>query len=184
MQALIQDLLAFSYLNITDLQRKPTDLRLLTEEVVGDLKDLIDEKQAIIELPDAGEIIVVVFQFRQVLHNLIGNALKFVNPATPPHIRITCTLIDSGEIPNGQALPDGPYHHITVADNGIGFDPRYSEKIFTLFQRLHGREQYNGTGIGLAIVKKIVTNHNGLITASSGPEQGATFDIYIPAALP
>ena len=184
MQALIQDLLAFSYLNRTDLRREPTDLRLLTEEVMGDLQDLVDEKQAIIELPDAGVVDVVVFQFRQLLHNLIGNALKFVNPVTPPHIRITCTLIDSGEIPNGQALPAGPYQHITVADNGIGFDPRYSEKIFTLFQRLHGREQYNGTGIGLSIVKKIVANHNGLITASSGPGQGATFDIYIPAALP
>lgn len=182
MQALIQDLLAFSYLNTTDLQREPTDLRGITEEVVSELQDVIDEKGAIIDLPDACVVNVVVFQIRQLLQNLIGNALKFTNPAVPPHIRITCTLLDEGDVPTGLALPEGSYYHIAVADNGIGFDAKYSEKIFNVFQRLNGREQYNGTGIGLAIVKKIVANHNGLITASSGPGQGATFDIYLPTS--
>jgi signal transduction histidine kinase len=85
------------------------------------------------------------------------------------------------ELDNPYLLPEKNYYHITVQDNGIGFEPRFSERIFEVFQKLHGKEVYGGTGIGLAIVKKIVANHNGIISAKSELNQGARFDIYLPA---
>ncbi|MEO9219076.1 MAG: ATP-binding protein [Bacteroidia bacterium] len=122
-----------------------------------------------------------MFQFRQLLHNLIGNALKFSRPDVPPHITITGALINGGTLANGTLLPEKRYYHLTITDNGIGFDPKYSEKIFEVFQRLHSKTQYPGTGIGLATVQKIVANHNGLITVTSELNKGARFDVYLPA---
>ena len=111
------------------------------------------------------------------MYNLISNALKFSNPHTPPHIKIKSELLLSFSSFDGRGAC-----HISIADNGIGFEQQYSEKIFEVFQRLHGRSEYKGTGIGLSIVKKIVENHKGTITAKGQLNIGATFDIYIPAA--
>lgn len=94
---------------------------------------------------------------------------------------IKSRIVSGDKLKNEKLLPKKKYCHITVTDNGIGFDPQYNERIFEVFQRLHEREQYKGTGIGLAIVKKIVENHNGIITATGKPDKGAQFDIYIPA---
>ena len=127
------------------------------------------------------EVKIIPFQFRQLMHNLISNALKFKHPEHDPKIVI------KGEIGKGSAFhldslqQRKKYCHITVTDNGIGFNSDYAEKIFEVFQRLHGKEEYEGTGIGLAIVKKIVENHQGYIEAHGEPEKGATFDIYLPA---
>jgi len=182
MQQLVRDLLAFSRLSTADRTFETTDLSGLVQEVVSELSETIAEKHATIEATELGTAPVVVFQFRQLLHNLIGNALKFSNRDVPPHITITSRTIKGGKLKNGTLLPEKRYCHITITDNGIGFDPKYSEKIFEVFQRLHTKAQYPGTGIGLAIVKKIVTNHNGLVTATSETGKGAQFDIYLPAA--
>ncbi|MBC7722986.1 MAG: hypothetical protein H7068_13245, partial [Pedobacter sp.] len=123
----------------------------------------------------------------QLINNLITNSLKFSRPNVQPHIKITSSTVTGSQFQEqNQDLPIGKfsanliYYHLRFIDNGIGFEPEYKNKIFELFQRLHGKEDYAGTGIGLAIVKKIVDNHNGIITASSELDKGATFDIYIP----
>jgi len=181
MQQLIHDLLAFSRISTEERTFETTDLSLLVQEVIRELSETIAEKHATIDATELGTAPVIVFQFRQLLHNLMGNALKFSKPDVPPHITITSALIDGGKLANGTLLPEKRYCHLTITDNGIGFDAKYSGKIFELFQRLHGKAQYPGTGIGLAIVQKIVANHNGLITATGELNKGARFDVYLPA---
>ena len=182
MQQLIHDLLAFSRLSTEERTVETTDLSGLVQEVVSELSEPIAEKRATIDASELGTVPVIVFQFRQLLHNLIGNALKFSHPDVPPHITITSRTIKGGKLKNGTLLPEKRYCHLTITDNGIGFDAKYSEKIFEVFQRLHNKAQYPGTGIGLAIVQKIVANHNGLITATGALNKGARFDIYLPVA--
>jgi two-component system CheB/CheR fusion protein len=125
------------------------------------------------------------------MHNLISNALKFSKTGIPPHIIIKSKIEKGSELniekkflTTGQAgdvSSEKDYCHITITDNGIGFDPQYKDQIFEVFQRLHGKEEYSGTGIGLSIVKKIVESHSGIITTTSELDKGTTFDIYIPA---
>lgn len=182
MRQLIDDLLAFSQLSTSERIVENVDLRLLVEEVLDELRETIAEKHATIEATALGHAPVIVFQFHQLMHNLIGNALKFSHPDIPPHIRIKSQLIKGSDVKKATLLPTTDYCNITVTDNGIGFESQYSERIFDLLQRLHGKEHYRGTGIGLAIVKKIVENHNGIITATSELNKGAQFDMYIPTA--
>ncbi|MBC7571976.1 MAG: PAS domain-containing protein [Spirosoma sp.] len=182
MQQLIHDLLAFSQLSTEERIFEITDLSGLVQEVVSELSEPIAEKHATIDATGLGTAPVIVFQFRQLLQNLIGNALKFSNPDVPPHITITSVLTTGGKFANGTLLPEKVYYHLTITDNGIGFDAKYSEKIFEVFQRLHSKIQYTGTGIGLATVQKIVANHNGFITATGELNKGARFDVYLPAA--
>jgi light-regulated signal transduction histidine kinase (bacteriophytochrome) len=182
MQQLIDDLLAYSRVNATERQFEKTNLGMLIEQVKVELADSIGEKHATVEVNKTCIANIIPFQFRQLMHNLISNGLKFSDPATPPYITITCNHIKGGELDLPGLLPDLEYCHIIVKDNGIGFDPIYNERIFEVFQKLHGKDEYEGTGIGLAIVKKIVESHNGIITATSELKKGTTFDIYIPAA--
>lgn len=181
MQQLIDDLLAFSRINTTELKFEKTDLHIILEEVKTELKEIIHVKNAIIEATVLCPANIIAFQFRQLLYNLISNALKFSNPGVPPHIIVRSAIKKGSQLNIEKMAPDKNYCHITVTDNGIGFEPRFSERIFEVFQKLHGKEVYAGTGIGLAIVKKIVENHNGIITATSELNHGARFDIYIPA---
>jgi signal transduction histidine kinase len=181
MQQLIDDLLAFSRINTTDHQFEKTDLNLIIEEVKNELRDTIQEKHAIIEATAICPVNIIPFQFRQLMYNLISNALKFSNPDVPSHIIIKSSIIKGSELQNNNFAPEKKYCHIVVKDNGIGFEPHFSERIFGVFQKLHSKEVYEGTGIGLAIVKKIVENHKGLITATSKLNKGATFDIFFPA---
>jgi two-component system CheB/CheR fusion protein len=110
------------------------------------------------------------------------NAMKFAKPDTPPRITINSRHVKYDEL----NMPHLPFHkeycHISISDNGIGFENEFKNKIFEVFQKLHGKDEYEGTGIGLAIVKKIIDNHNGSISASGELNKGATFDIYIPVA--
>ena len=115
------------------------------------------------------------------MYNLISNALKFSRTDVPSHIIIHSRVVDGGGLNNEKLSAKKNYCHITVQDNGVGFEPHFSERIFEVFQKLHSKEVYSGTGIGLAIVKKIVENHKGIIVATSELNKGATFDIYIPA---
>ncbi len=181
MQTLIQDLLAYSRTNTTERKFEITDLNEIIAEVKEDLKEELQEKHAIIEANQLCDANIIPFQFRQLLHNLIGNSLKFSNPNHPPLIQIKSEIANGMKLKNEKLSPQNKYCHITVSDNGIGFEEQYNEKIFEVFQRLHGKNEYNGTGIGLSIVKKIVENHNGIITAKGELNKGATFDIYIPA---
>jgi signal transduction histidine kinase len=182
MQLLIDDLLAFSRVATTELTFEKTELNLIIEEVKAELKDTILEKHATIEATEIGSANIIAFQFRQLMYNLISNALKFSNPDIPSHIIIDSKIVKGSKLNNEKLSPEKKYCHITVKDNGIGFEPQFSDRIFEVFQKLHGKEVYTGTGIGLAIVKKIVENHNGIITATSELNKGAQFDIYIPAA--
>ncbi|WP_303463160.1 PAS domain S-box protein [Tamlana sp. 1_MG-2023] len=180
MQTLIQDLLLYSRTDIQERKFESIDLKIIIEEVQEDLRESIKLKNATFHLGEMCEIKVINFQFRQLLLNLISNSLKFSKEGVPPEISITCQTVTGKEINIGNSSAVKTYHHISVLDNGIGFDPKYSNKIFEVFQRLHGKEKYIGTGIGLAIVKKIVENHKGAITATGALGKGARFDIYIP----
>ena len=181
MQQLIEDLLAFSRISTTDHKFEETNMHTIADEIKTDLKDTIQEKQAVIETHNLGIANIIPFQFRQLLYNLISNALKFSVPGTPARILLSSEIVNGSKINNEKLSREKSYCHITIKDNGIGFEPEFSERIFEVFQKLHGKEVYAGTGIGLAIVKKIVENHNGFISATSELNQGATFDIYIPA---
>lgn len=180
MQILIDDLLTYSRANTGERVFKQADLNLLLTEVRNDLKETITEKQAVIESDQLCTVSIIPFQFNQLLQNLIGNALKFSRPGIPPRILIRSEVLPPGEMELPHADPGKPVCHLSISDNGIGFEPEYRERIFEVFQRLHGREEYSGTGIGLAIVKKIVDNHHGLIRATGEPDHGAVFDIFIP----
>jgi signal transduction histidine kinase len=182
MQLLIDDLLAFSRISTTELTFEKTELNVIIEEVKAELKDTILEKNATIEAVEIGSANIIAFQFRQLMYNLISNALKFSSPDIPSHIIIDSKIVKGSKLNSKKLSPEKNYCHITVQDNGIGFEPHFSDRIFEVFQKLHGKEVYAGTGIGLAIVKKIVENHNGIITATSELSKGARFDIYIPAA--
>lgn len=123
---------------------------------------------------------VIPFQFRQLLTNIISNSLKFSKPGIQPHISIGVNIIKGGEIKEPESDPNKTYYHLSVSDNGIGFEPDFKRRIFEIFQRLHAHHIYDGTGIGLAICKKIVENHNGFITADGDLNKGSTFHIYLP----
>jgi len=181
MQALIQDLLAYSNTNTAERKFENTDLNKIVDEVKDDLKEELNAQHATLEAAELHTINIIPFQFRQIMQNLIGNALKFFNPEQPPHIIIKSEVADGTAFNNVKLSPQKKYCHISVSDNGIGFKPEYNEKIFEVFYRLHTHTEYKGTGIGLAIVKKIVENHGGIITAESQLNKGTTFNIYLPA---
>lgn len=180
MQTLINDLLSYSRTNIQERTFEKTDLSQIIDEVKEDLKEEIEIKGVVIETGKTFTVDLIPFQFRQLLYNLVSNAIKFSIPETSPGVKINCNIIKGDLLDNPRAINEINYCHISVSDNGIGFDQQYSAKIFEVFQRLHGKLEYTGTGIGLAIVKKIVENHNGFITAYGEQGKGATFDIYIP----
>lgn len=182
-QALIQDLLTYSRMRNTRNLFAKANLNALFEEVTTGLKEMIAECKATITAEGLREAVVIPFQFRQLLQNLIMNSLKFSVPDRPPCIRIECKYGYGSEFQVGLSRLRERYLHICVADNGIGFDSKYNDKIFEVFQRLHKKDGYSGTGIGLAIVKKIVDNHQGIIVATGRVNSGATFDIYLPVGI-
>jgi two-component system, sensor histidine kinase and response regulator len=182
-QLLINDLLAYSKTNNADQILELTDLHEMVKSVEDDFNDLLEKKKAKIIVTHLPKVKVVPFQIRQVFHNLISNALKYSSRERPPEIHITSETLRGGDIKELDLPAQQTYCHIAITDNGIGFESQYKEKIFEMFQRLHGRSEYSGTGIGLALVKKILNNHKGAITASSIVDQGSTFNIYLPHYL-
>jgi signal transduction histidine kinase len=169
MQTLIIDLLHYSRVTTRAQPFAPVQLNEIVQGVISDLETRIEEVSGEVRVGDLPEIEADRTQMRQLFQNLIGNALKFHQEDKPPVVEV------SGEINS-----DGKCCHIWVRDNGIGFDPAYDERIFALFQRLHGRHQYEGSGIGLAVCRKIVDRHGGTIKAESQPGEGATFTITLP----
>ena len=172
MRTLIDDLLAFSRVIRSSEPFVPVDLVKVTKEVLGDLEVRIEKSGAQVEVGDLPSIEADATQMHQLMLNLIGNALKFQMPGARPVVKVQSRLLASA---SGEPLCE-----LTVYDNGIGFDEKYSEKIFAVFQRLHGREQYEGTGVGLAVCRRIVDRHHGAIVARSKPGEGATFIVTLP----
>jgi PAS domain S-box-containing protein len=183
MQTLIQDLLAYSRTNSADRVFVKTNLDEIAEEIQSDFSERIEETNAIIDFDPLGEATVIPFQFRQLLHNLIGNSLKFSKKGEAPYIEVRANRMKGKEIEIPVTYPEKMYYHLRISDNGIGFNDEYKERIFEVFQRLNTESEFSGTGIGLAIVKKIVDNHKGIITAHSEKGKGATFEIYLPELL-
>jgi len=170
MQTLIGDLLAFSHVGMRGDPLTPTDCETLLSQTLSDLKVSIEDSGAVITRDTLPTVMADGSQLAQVFQNLIGNAIKFRGEA-PPRVHIAAEQKEEG----------GAEWVFSVADNGIGIDPEYFERIFVIFQRLHGRDEYSGTGIGLAICKKIVGRHGGRMWVESEPGQGATFYFTIPA---
>jgi signal transduction histidine kinase len=179
MSRMIDDLLSLSQISSNKIPEH-VSLQELLNEVLITFEQRIEETKAVIESDNLPEISVIKTQFLQVLQNLISNSLKFVKPGVRPQINITHRYLGS----DNMEMPDLPsasrYLELTFTDNGIGFDNEFKEKIFAVFQRLHQKHEYDGTGIGLSICKKIINNHGGTITAASQAGRGATFVITLP----
>ncbi len=181
MQNLIQDLFAYSRTNVHERKYEVVDLHDIIGDIKETLREELEQKNIIFELNNLCNVNIIKFQFRQLLLNLVNNSIKFSKANQPLRIKIDCAIAEGDRFGIEKLPGKNKYCHISVSDNGIGFEQEYSEKIFEVFQRLHSKEEYTGTGIGLAIVKKIVENHDGIITATGEINKGATFNIYIPA---
>lgn len=178
MSRLISDLLTYSRLSGDGLFQL-TDINEILNELVSDLEILIEEKKATIKIDRFPQMEVIPGQIRQLFQNILSNALKFSKRDVPPIVSIVVDCTDDLRL-DAIAGENGSHCRITIRDNGIGFNEMYKEKIFTMFQRLHSKEAFEGTGIGLAIVKKIVEKHNGIITVSSKEGEGTVFTIILP----
>lgn len=180
MRVLIDDLLLFSRTNTTKKEFIKTNLSELLENAKSELTEIIDEKKAIITASKLPKLSVIPYQIEQLFINLIGNSLKYSQPDLVPEISIESEKVNSDQFPELLDQNIKKFYKITFTDNGMGFDPQFKETIFILFQRLHSRQDYPGTGIGLAICKKIVENHKGFITADSTPDVGSVFTVFLP----
>jgi PAS domain S-box-containing protein len=179
MRTLIDDLLTFSRLTTKAQPFTRVDLGTVAREVVADLEGRLQQTGGRVEAGGLPAVDADPTQMRQLLQNLISNALKFHRQGVPPVVKVHGRLL-AGEGRRHGAAPDAGLCEVLVEDNGIGFDEKYLDRIFNVFQRLHGRSAYEGTGMGLAICRKIVERHGGVITARSKPGQGATFVVTLP----
>ena len=172
---LITDVLNYSRIDNQQQFSKEVNLNQILIEVLGDLSLVIEEKNAVVNISPLPKVSGLDTQLRQLFYNLINNSLKF-NTAEP------CVTVSYKDIPKDENEPVGAenYEVVAISDNGIGMDSQYSNRIFDMFQRLHERDQYGGNGIGLALCRRIIENHNGIITFSSKPNEGTTFWIYLP----
>jgi light-regulated signal transduction histidine kinase (bacteriophytochrome) len=181
MQALIDALLTFSRVTTQPRPFAPVDLTAVARTIASDLEVSIQRVNGRVQIGELPTIEADAMQIGQVLQNLIANALKFHRPGVAPFIEISAEGVH-GQSCDGAPAP--PMCHISVSDNGIGFEEQYSEKIFQPFQRLFSRDEYEGTGMGLAICKKIIERHHGSIAVRSTPGQGTTFVLTLPVRQP
>ncbi|WP_077921286.1 PAS domain-containing protein [Spirosoma sp. 209] len=183
MSTLIKDLLSFSRISTQQEDQAQVSLTAVVQEVLLDLEMVIDETKAQVTIDPLPTVAGDTSQLGQLFSNLFSNALKFRRPDATPQIRIRCERVVAAALPPAiqPTRTADVYFCIEVADNGIGFDARYADRIFQVFQRLHSKGEFAGTGIGLAICQKVAANHGGTITATSQPGQGATFSLYLPA---
>ena len=181
MSELISSLLNFSRLVNNEDRMVDVDLNDVLQYVISDFELLIRQKNAVIQYDNLPVLKANPLQMNQLLYNLLMNALKFTKDGQGAEIRIVRSELDGDVAAIAFGLPQNArYCHIRVIDNGIGFEQQYAGKIFDIFQRLHDRSAYEGTGIGLALCKKIVSNHGGHIYAEGKLEFGATFHIILP----
>lgn len=180
MQNLMEALLAYSMVSNDPIDHERVDLTEILDAVKIDLEVIITETSAVIHANELPVIKAISFQMHQLFLNLITNSLKFSKPGETPVISITSKIISDGEVPEELLVKNRMFHKITFSDNGIGFDPKHTQRIFNVFQRLKVTSGSQGTGIGLAIVKKVVVNHDGFVEAESQPGKGARFYVYLP----
>ncbi len=179
MQNLITDILTFSKISIDGDSFVYTDMNVLIDEVVTELEEEIRMKNGRVVVDKLPALIVNPTLMKPLFHNLIGNALKYSKRNASPVVRITSEI--SAQLNSTTRREDGPkYCRIYIADNGIGFDQKYAEEIFGMFKRLHHSSEFQGTGIGLALCKKIVEQHNGYISAMGKIDEGSIFTISLP----
>ena len=184
MQTLIEDLLSFSRVSRGNEIFQPLDMNQITTEVLEDLDLQIKKEQAFVTVGKLPGITADKMQMKRLFQNLINNAVKFHKPNQGSHVEVQGRVVKSQDVRNelGLTLADISYVRFSVKDNGIGFEEKYNEKVFNIFQRLHGRMEYEGTGIALAICRKIVTNHNGHIVARSVENVGSEFIVILPVS--
>jgi light-regulated signal transduction histidine kinase (bacteriophytochrome) len=180
MRRLIEDLLTFSRVTTRALPFEEVDLSRIAADVLDDLETRIEQSGGRVEVDPLPILQADPLQMRQLIQNLLSNGLKFQTPDQPPRVHLSAAIVQE-EKPEQEPTA---MCRISVKDNGIGFDERYLDRIFTVFQRLHSRTEYAGTGVGLAICRKIAERHGGSITAHSAPGQGAEFIILLPLKQP
>lgn len=183
MHQLINDLLKFSRYTNDNFGFERTDLNVILKDVLSDVELDIQKKNATLEIGELPVIWAIPSQMRQVFQNLISNSLKFAREGVDPLIRIHGQAKKGEEIPGNQKPANERFYQITFQDNGIGFDAKYAKEIFVVFKRLHSYHDFEGTGIGLSICKKIIEKHNGFITADGAINEGATFTITLPERI-
>jgi PAS domain S-box-containing protein len=183
MKQLVEAFLNYSRVGSASMVFEPTNLNTLFSEIVMTLSEVIQENKAIVEFKDLPVVQGDGIQLQQLFINLISNALKYSKPGVNPVITIRSEKIPgtADELPGGYESND--YFKISIADNGIGFDPQHASKIFEVFQRLHSKDEYAGTGIGLSICKKIILAHKGFISATGEPGVGSVFLVYLPTKM-
>jgi PAS domain S-box-containing protein len=182
MRRLIDDLLAYSRVTMRPLPFTDVKLNETVREVLVDLEELTSRTNAQIEVGPLPTVRADPSQMRQLFQNLLSNAIKFHKPDTPPHVTVRAELLP--RLPSDpESSMNRPAVRVEVTDQGIGFDPQYCDRIFQVFQRLHPRTEFEGTGIGLAIVRKIVDRHGGTVSATSRPGFGATFAVIMPTGM-
>ena len=182
MSLLIKDLLDFSRLLKADILMRPVNLGDVMIAITGDFELMIEETGAIIEIGALPVIEAVSLQMNQLFYNLISNALKFRRAGESPKVTVHTEVLKAEEVARyiSKPLPFAKYYHIILTDNGIGFETRYNEQIFEVFKRLHTRDVYPGSGIGLSLCRRIVATHNGHLYAESVADKGSTFHIILP----
>ncbi|GAB3253247.1 hypothetical protein GCM10027347_12930 [Larkinella harenae] len=186
MKVLVKDLLSYSRLSTKKQPFVQLNLNHLVNEVLNDLETSILEKRAEITIDELPGIQGDSLQIRQLFQNILSNALKFSKPNQHPVVHISASIVTADQIPDNSNTGKGDsaaYAYISITDNGIGFDQKFEDRIFRLFQRLHGHSQYEGTGMGLAICKKVTDNHQGHLAVRSQMDQGSTFMVYLPTEL-
>ena len=184
MQVLIQDLLKLSRVTSRAQPFEPCDLNQILAEVLTDLEVAIDSQHGKIEAGPLPTIDADPLQLRQLFQNLISNALKFHKPGEAPLVQVSAHILDPAESSAGGGKFAERVCEITIRDHGIGFEQKFADQIFVVFQRLHSRTEYEGTGIGLAVCRKITDRHGGEIVAHSSPGQGASFIVTLPVKQP
>jgi signal transduction histidine kinase len=182
MAAMVEGVLLYSTVNVDGPSAEMVNLNKIIEGVISDLELVIIRKEAQIEFKDLPDVFGNPLLLTQLFFNLINNALKFSKPDVNPVIAISAETVKASEIKNiSNHLKEGDYIHIIIKDNGIGFNPAYAERMFDVFSRLHAKDIYEGTGLGLALCRKIVYRHGGIIYAEGEDRKGAAFHIFLPA---
>ncbi len=179
MSSLISDLLNYSRLTKEEKQTEAVDLNEIIQDVLSDLEVLAKQKSATIKAAGLPVVNGIRLQLNQLFFNLIGNSLKFSKPDVPVVVTVSAQKLSPAEAA-AEGLPEAAFYQIAVTDNGIGFNPKYRHQVFEIFQRLNSRETFAGTGIGLALSKRVVENHGGAIRADGEEGRGATFTIFLP----
>jgi signal transduction histidine kinase len=185
MQLLIEDLLSFSRVSRTEAMYELLNLQSILNEVLEDIDIQVKQEEAIVRIGEVPDFYGDRLLIKRLFQNLIVNGIKFHKTNEKPSIDIRGKLVEKSEVEREAGIPvfDSQFVRISIKDNGIGFDQSYADKIFNIFQRLNGRTAYEGTGIGLAICRKIVSNHHGYITAKSIEDIGSEFIVIFPKEL-